>query len=160
MTAPACRLADAIALLHRHGADWHVPLFRAARDGLIQLRLVQPGQRVPVRDTDPATCRAPTVVLLNGDACDGRHRPADFPQAVRWLRWSRAIMLHGTGGKPEHYIAAVTAARIVNRVLIVDLPSIALPEWHALAQRVAPRASGLIITPLPGGAHPTAERTH
>jgi hypothetical protein len=160
MTVVADRLADAIALLHRHGADWHVPLFQAARDGLIHLRLVQPGERVPVRETDPATCRSPTVVLLSGDARDGRHTPQHFPQAVRWLRWARAIMLHSSGGRPEHYVAAVLAARTVGRVLIVDLPSAALPEWQALVARVAPRVSAMVISPPPGGVHPIAERKH
>jgi hypothetical protein len=153
-------LAELIALYHRHGATWHIPLFKAARDGLIHLKVINPDIRVPVRDTDPATYRAPTVVLLCGDACDGRHTPAHFPQAVRWLRWACAIMLHGTGGKPEHYVAAVTAAQMAGRVLVVDLPSAALPGWFELAQRVAPRASGLVIAPPPGGVHPIAERLH
>jgi hypothetical protein len=150
--------AEAIALLHRAGQTWHVPLLQAVRQGLIALWLIPPGERVPVRALDPTASPLPTVAVLCGDDESDRCRPSDFPQAVRWLRWARAIMLHGTGGREEHYAAAVGAALRVRRVLVVDLPSRAVPEWFELARRVAPKAHGLMILPPPGQAHPIAQR--
>ena len=151
-------LAEAIALLHRAGQTWHVPLLQAARQGLIALRFIPPGERVPVRAFDLTASPLPTVTVLCGDDHSGRCRPSDFPQAVRWLRWARAIVLHGTGGREEHYAEAVAAALRVRRVLVVELPSRAVPEWFELAQRVAPKAHGLMILPPPGAVHPIAQR--
>lgn len=152
------RLAEAIAVAHRLGQTCHVPLLRAAREGVIALRLIMPGERAPARDFDVTALRQPAVVLLCGDDGSGRHRPSDFPQAVRWLRWARAIMLHGTGGREEHYMVAVIAAQVARRVLVVDLPSYAIPEWAALVDHVAPRAGKLMLTPPAGGTHPVGER--
>jgi len=151
-------LAEAIALLHRAGQTWHVPLLQATRQGLIALRFIPPGERVPVRALDPTASPLPTVTVLCGDDHSDRCRPSDFPQAVRWLRWARAIALHGTGGREEHYAAAVAAALLVRRVLVVDLPSRAVPEWLELARRVAPKAHGLMLLPPPGAVHPIAQR--
>ena len=87
-------LAEVIALLHRAGQTLHVPLLQAARQGLIALRFIPPGERVPVRALDPTASPLPTVTVLCGDDHSDRCRPSDFPQAVRWLRWARAIALH------------------------------------------------------------------
>jgi hypothetical protein len=159
MTAQAPdAVAEAIALLHRAGHTWHLPLLQAARQGLIALRFIRPGERVPVRALDPTALRLPAVAVLCGDDHSDRCRPSDFPQAARWLRWARAFMLHGTGGREEHYAEAVAAALHVRRVLVVDLPSRAVPEWLELARRVAPKAHGLMLLPPPGAAHPIAQR--
>jgi len=159
MTAQAPdALAQAIALLHRAGHTWHVPLLQAARQGLIALRFVAPGARVPVRAFDPTASPLPAVAVLCADDRSGRCRPSDFPQAARWLRWARAFMLHGTGGREEHYAEAVAAALHVRRVLVVDLPSRVVPEWLELARRVAPKADGLILLPPPNAVHPIAQR--
>jgi hypothetical protein len=50
------------------------------------------------------------------------------------------------------------AALRVRRVLVVDLPSRAVPEWLELARRVAPKAHGLMLLPPPGAVHPIAQR--
>ena len=61
------------------------------------------------------------------------------------------------GGREEHYAEAVAAALRVRRVLVVDLPSRAVPEWLELARRVAPKAHGLMLLPPPGAVHPMAQ---
>ena len=34
----------------------------------------------------------------------------------------------------------------------------AVPEWLELVRRVAPKAHGLMLLPLPGAVHPIAQR--
>jgi hypothetical protein len=145
------QMADAAVMLRQAGADWHVPLIRAAMCGDIRFAMVPPGSRLPLRLLDMTREPRPFVVVLNGDG-GGPAEPDAFPQARRLFQWARFAMLHGAGGNPFHYQCAVEAARVVGRVVIAETTGAALPAWVALKQATAPTTPGLVIEPR--GPHP------
>ena len=57
--------------------------------------------------------RRPAVVLI-GDDDDTPSGPAGFKTAQRLLAWAHHVVIHGAGGDPEHYRAAVIAAQVTD----------------------------------------------
>lgn len=147
------RLADLAVKATQAGADWHLPLFRAALRGELAFAIVPPGARLPLRMLDPVRHSLPLVVVLSGDGLV----PAglgDFAQAHRLLRWARFILLHGAGGEAFHYEVATEAARQTGRVLVVETTSGLLPAWIALRLRLAADTPSLVVATKPGVIHP------
>lgn len=150
------RMADMIARMEAAGAGWHVPLIRAAMAGDLRAVFLPPGMRAPRDMLDTAPPRRPLAVILGGDG-SAPAAPAAFPQAVRLLRWSRFIVLHGAGGEAWHYAFIAGATVQWRRCLVVETTSAGLPEWLALRMRVAPHTPGMgWAVPPEDGVHPVA----
>jgi len=99
--------------------------------------------------------RRPTVVIVGDDpgASDGLGGPDAWRCVRRLRRWTRAAMIHGAGGQPEHYAEVTRAAMKVGRVALVESTS-----RHALAWRAAigcPRS--LLLIPREGLSHPLVQ---
>ena len=63
-------------------------------------------------------------------------------------------MIHGSGGKREHYELAVQGARGSGRLLLVETSSAQIKPWLRAATRFLPPARVLVIAPPNGEAHP------
>lgn len=150
ITTPAGISRAAIAM-RKAGDTWHGPLFRAAMVGELNVGIVIPGERTPDRFLNEA--EKPVVIVLGGDGKRGAG-PDEFRNLWRPMKWARAILLHGAGGEERHYDKAVTAARIVRRVLVVETDSAHLPAWVEARIRLAPGTPTLIISTRPEVVHP------
>jgi hypothetical protein len=93
------------------------------------------------------------ALLLLGDDDETPTGPAGWPGAATALRWARVVVLHATGGKPEHYRLAVEMAARHQRVVMVETTPAHLAAWLALA-RPSPSRPALLIVPPPGDVHP------
>jgi hypothetical protein len=148
LNVPADQIPEVLAKLEQSGDIWHRPLFMAAAQKMLGLMCLTAGGRVPKRFLDPAR-RAPLVITLDDDGwnCVG---PTGFQQAARLMKWAGYVMLHGTGGKPEHYVIAVQSALLYRRLLLVECRGDNLPAWIDLKKRIAPKTPGLILSTPPG----------
>ena len=98
------------------------------------------------------TRHQPAVVVI-GDDGDEPQGPSGWPLAVRAVRWAAAIMLHGAAAEVEQYETVVAAARIVQRVLVIETCSALLSDWATLVRAAPHRPSVLVIVPKEG-QHP------
>jgi hypothetical protein len=73
--------------------------------------------------------------------------------AVRALRWAIGVLVHGAGAELQHYEAAIQAAEMGRRVLVIECGTSTLDAWVALARAAPHRPSTLVIVPR-GGVHP------
>jgi hypothetical protein len=95
----------------------------------------------------------PRVVLISDDLGDSRD-PDEWRCAISATAWARASIIHGTGGKVEHYREAVRAAEVMGRCLMIETDSAHAPAWAgAIHTREIP---ALLFIPPPGGVHPVA----
>jgi len=148
-------LAGAIVLNEQAGAIGQARLLRALMAGRIAYLPLLPEMSAGQFKTFAHATRGRPAVTLIGDD-DGMDRgPAGWRLAGRSLRWARAIMLHAAGAEPEHYEAAVVAAEMVHRVLVIECSTATLPDWLALVLALPRRPPTLVIRPR-GGIHPLA----
>jgi hypothetical protein len=131
----------------------HVPLFAAAAAGRIAV----------VQFLDPAAewqtaemkrLRRPVAVLVGDDPDIGQGAalgPKGWAMARRLRYWARAVIVHGSGGEPDHYRAAVESAERYGRIALIETSSAKAPGWGAFL--CCPRT--LFIVPR-DGVHPVA----
>jgi hypothetical protein len=103
------------------GDEWHIPLFRAARDGRICLVAPTRDAAITTKDLNRATDkgRRPAVILLQED--DGTMIGPDGWRCAKRVRaWAASAIVHACGGLPEHYEMAVSAAVITKRLLLIE----------------------------------------
>ena len=159
MTPFTCKipgqLADLAVRLRQAGADHQLPLIHAAMAGKIRVAFIPPGSRLPLKLLKAATDPRPFAVILAGDG-PGPVGPSAFPQARRLLRWAGGIIVHATGGLPEHYALAAGATVLMHRLVLVETSSAREAEWCDLATCLAPSTPTLRITVRPGAPpHPS-----
>ena len=136
-----------------------IPLLEAAAAGRIGLAfLSDPGAQLPCELSRPQS--RPTIVLI-GDDPPAMHADSLGPEKWEFMRrlryWRpRQALIHGTGGTPVEYEAAVRSAEIVGRFLIVDTSSAHALAWR---DRLNPICPGIVLLPT-HGAHPIAEAVH
>lgn len=141
------------------GCPWLAPLYRAAADGLVDVVMVEPGERIPSALLDPLKQRLPRVVIVGDDGavpCG----PEGFAQAAKLLRWSRALILHATGGAPEHYRLAAHAAAGFRRCLMIETNSQHSADWRGFAAKHSRALAVWAFEPRPGMVHPLPEVRH
>ena len=159
MTPFTCKtpaqLADLAVKLRQAGADHQVPLIHAAMAGKIRVAFIPPGSRLPLQLLKAATDPRPFAVILAGDGPDPVG-PSAFPQARRLLRWAGGIIVHVTGGLPEHYALAAGATVLLHRLVLVETNAACEAAWCDLVANLAPSTPTLRITVRPGAPqHPT-----
>ncbi|WP_159993739.1 hypothetical protein [Roseomonas sp. 18066] len=142
--------AEMIVRSQQLGEASRMPAFRAAREGAICLAIAAYGARVPAR---VLSAERPTTILLTDDHPDAVGRKG-WPQVRRLLRWARLVVLHATGGQPEHYSFIVEATLATKRVLVIEMEYRHHAEWLALADQYASHLRILNIVPPVGGTHP------
>ena len=149
------QMADLAVRLTQAGAHHQVPLIRAAMAGKLRFAFILPGTRLPLRLLDAATDPRPFAVILAGDGPNSAG-PQDFPQARRLLRWAGGIILHATGGLPEHYALAAGATMVLRRLVLVETCTARESEWCDLAVSLAAYTPTLRITVRPSAPpHPS-----
>lgn len=126
---------DRMAAVAASVTPHHLPLFRAVRAGLIEL--VMPRRESGWRFLNEADARRRPVLVLIGDDDHASTGPAGWRCARRLPHWTRAAVVHGTGGEAAHYAAAVGFAIGHGRVVMVETDSAHLAQWMApFANRV------------------------
>jgi hypothetical protein len=142
------KLETVCAKLVAAGAP-QLPLWRAVADRRIALiHIIGPEAAWPSATLERLPM--PLVVLVGADMGAGNDAPPDKWQCARRLKyWCRAAIIHGAGGKPEHYRIAVAAAEACRRVALIETTSEQAPSWKALIG--CPRT--LLILPREG-EHP------
>jgi hypothetical protein len=146
----------AILLAEQFQAVGQIVLLRAARDRLcVYVPLLH---ETPVRAFKrsialPAIKKTPAIALIGDD--DGLDRGPGACRAARQaVRWAASIIVHASGAEAVHYAAAVMAAQIVRRVLIVECSSHTAAAWLELVQQTKGHPANLLIHPPDGGVHP------
>lgn len=95
------------------------------------------------------------VLVIIGDDDYASTGPVGWPDATKLMRWARFVILHGAGGEPGHYSAAVMAAQVHHRALMIETDTAHLDAWRALVMRIRPNGAGLIVRTRPGAPpHP------
>ena len=121
-------LRAAIAVLQREGV---VGLATLLRDGMLAGRCALAGvarRDMPFPAGALAGFSSPTIVLV-GDDDDTPTGPQPWRCAMQAGRWAEAAMIHGAGAEERHYRAAIAAAAIVRRVLVVETSSKHVDAW-------------------------------
>lgn len=160
-TASPAAVARAIAVMEVIGEQFRIPLFRAVPRGEIAFTVLNPGQAPPLAKLE-RTGR-PAIIVLTSDDDTTRLGPDGWPHAARILRWAKAAMLHGTGGRPEHYELAIEGAKVHRRVVLVETCTAHIEAWTTLARRTMAPERILRMQPPDGGVHPVPmprERFH
>ena len=71
------------------------------------------------------------------------------------MGWARQVIVHGAGGHPAHYEAAVMATEVVGRLVLVECTSDTVEAWKAAARRWATQAIiQAVQVPEGQGPHP------
>lgn len=139
-----------IARLHTLGCTTGLPTI--LRDGVLTGVCGLVG--IPGRDTafpaaKLATLRKPAILLI-GDDDDAASGPLTWRCAKQAGRWAAAVMVHGAGAEPAHYHAAIQAAALTGRLLLVETSS-----QHAMAWgRFLAHPRTLLIQTREGVQHP------
>lgn len=110
--------------------DAHLPIARAAADGVIGLVMVaNPHARLTARSLKCAS--RPVLVLLGDDPHPTGHAlgPDAWPCVETLRRWCRAVIVHGGAGHAEHYRLAVQSALIHQRTVMVETDSAHAQTW-------------------------------
>jgi hypothetical protein len=152
LTVRRDRLPEMIMRLEQAGQGFRVPILRAVFERRMGFVESARGGQIPAKVLrDP---RPHLILLGDDDLCSSG--PAGWPQGRRLLRWCRRVMIHATGGEPQHYALAVEATESAGRVLLIETDMVHMPAWLALVQERQPPVPTLVLRPHPGEpAHPT-----
>jgi hypothetical protein len=143
-------IAHAVALTSQHSPH-HVPLYRAAHQGLIGI--VQPTRVGIVSAAQVRRMRGQSWLILIGDDDGLDTGPDGWACARRVLGWARRIVIHGAAGLAEHYAGAAAATMVVRRLVLIECTSARVNAWAEAAKRDAPNVIVQCLVPA-GGVHP------
>jgi hypothetical protein len=146
-------LPRAIAISEGAGAIGQAHLLRALYTGRIAfLPMPAATSTTKFKDWARTTTGRPSVALIGDD--DGWDAgPSGWRTADRALRWARSVLIHAAGAEVHHYEAAVIAAELIHRVLIIECGSATLDAWVQLVRAAPHRPVTMVITPS-DGVHP------
>jgi hypothetical protein len=144
------QIAEVLLRIEQAGEGYRIPLIGMAMTGQIVVTAACHGEPVEAQFLKQDR---PTVILLTDDHPDATG-PKRWKQIRRLLRWSNMVILHATGGHPDHYLMAVGSVIMTKRLLMVEMQHRHHAEWHALAMEYAPRTTVFSILPTPGQTHP------
>lgn len=144
-------IARVIGQAELAGAGFYVPLLRRVMAGEVNVCW-------PQRDTvQPPFYRLsksgrPLVVIVGDDD----YKPAGpdtWACSAKLRAWASFAVVHGTGGKPEHYAMAAEMTVQVRRLLLIETTSAAAQDWAAFLHERSPNLPFMGVLP-PNGAHP------
>lgn len=138
------RLASAAAHLVPH----RLPIYRAAADGLIAV--IEPRRETPIPSRAMAALNRPGILLI-GDDDETPTGPAAWQCGRRARKWGSLAIVHAAGGDSSHYRAAVVAAGLHRRLLLIETTSEQRDAWLSFLAAAMPVA---VITTRPGDLHP------
>ncbi len=125
------RFAAALATTTPH----HLPLLDAVRAG--RIAVVAPERQAAGNCLREAKRIGRPVLLLIGDDDHASTGPSGWRCARKLREWARAAIVHGTGGRREHYEWAATAAAMQRRLVMIETDSGHLAEWASPVRRCA-----------------------
>lgn len=143
-------IRHAIARLHTMGCTAGLPtiLRNGVLPGVCGLVGI-PGRATAFPAAKLAALRKPAIVLI-GDDDDAASGPLTWRCAKQAGCWAAAVMVHGAAAKAEHYHAAIGAAALARRVLLIETSSAHAMAWGRFLAH--PRT--LLVQPPPGVQHP------
>lgn len=124
-----------------------LPVYRAARDGLIIM--IQPGRGVQVPSKLLDQRSRPVLVLISDDDYESSG-PKGWTCALRVGRWAKGGIIHAAAGEAEHYELALAGTLLAARFVLVETSASQQAEWQAL---FSPKMPILNIVPR-DGVHP------
>lgn len=128
-----------------------VPLLQAAFHDTVSLAF--PGRDAPPPLKMLARSSKPAIVVIGDDRADGSDTgPSGWPNIRKLTRWAKRAVIHGTGGRVEHYRAVVLLAKAERRLVLVETGTEYLQAWHQLFARAG--VATLNLVPSDGGVHP------
>ena len=142
------RLDELIARASIASHAGHVELLRAARDGVINVALVDRLAEVPIKALEQAV--RPVVVVLGDDDYHSTG-PAGWLSWRRLKYWARTALVHATGADAQSYSLAVAMALLVPKVLLIETDTAHARAWADALYKQRIKAIGLVP---PSGAHP------
>ena len=145
------QFAAVIAHLSQSGFAFKVPLYRAAQAGLISLCEITRDGTPPLKRLD-RTGRP--VVILVGDDDYASTGPTGWISTRKLMHWTRAALVHGSGGTAEDYCGAVALAIRWNKFLLVETSSDHLAAWTEVVQRAPRRIAAVFKRSTAPGIHP------
>jgi hypothetical protein len=146
-------LVDAIVRTEQAGAVGQAHCMRALLRGRIAFFSLLPETSAnQFKAFIRATSNRPAVMLI-GDDDSMDCGPSGWAQAERVLRWTRALVLHGAGAEIQHYEAAIMAAELARRLLVIECSTATLGAWATPVEAAPNRVPTLVIRPR-GGVHP------
>ena len=150
----------AIAAMQQAGAGHRVPLLQALYRGRIALLEAQRNSSSKLFKCWTAAACMPAAALIGDDDHANLDGPDTWPVAQRMFRWARFVLIHGGGGRPEHYEHAVQLTEACGRLVMVECSSANVEAWRDAAARWAANAQGEVMQPPPGLPHPSLDKGH
>ncbi|MGI4942651.1 MAG: hypothetical protein ACRYHQ_19130 [Janthinobacterium lividum] len=143
-------IARAIRLCQALDSDHHVPLFQAAAASRIAMtaladRLSRPNMNALNKAKRPA-------IILVGDDDDACTGPLGWAATDQVLGWSRAAVVHATGGDRASYAMAVLLAETYGRLALIETSSGAADAW--IRALVRANVATVHLKPTGDGVHP------
>lgn len=142
----------ACAVAREFGEDFRDGVFEPIPRGAHALTVLWPRQTPPLSELDRARC--PGIALLADDDDSTRLGPDGWRYAQRVMRWASGVLLHGTGGLPEHYVFAAQMAQAVRRLVLVETASWRLDVWEEAARKGGVRPGRILRLQPTDGVHP------
>jgi hypothetical protein len=150
ITTPA-QFATVIAHLSQSGYGFKVPLYRAAQGGMISLCEITRDGTPPLKRLD-RTGRP--MVILVGDDDYASTGPDGWVATRRLMYWTKAAIVHGSGGTAEDYCGAVAMAIQWGKLLLIETSSEHLMAWASAVQNAPHRITAVFKRPTAPGVHP------
>jgi len=144
-------IARVIGQAELAGAGFYVPLLRRVMEGEVNACW-------PQRDTvQPPFYRlgklGRPLVIIVGDDDYKPAGPDTWACSAKLRTWASFAVVHGTGGRPEHYAMVAEMAMRVRRLLLVETTSAAAQDWAAFLHERSPNLPFMGVLP-PVGPHP------
>ncbi len=144
-------IARVIGHAEMAGAGFYIPLLRRVMQG--EISVCWP-QRATVQPPFYRLSKLgrPLVVIV-GDDDYATTGPGGWACADKLRTWATFAVVHGAGGKPEHYEMAAEMAVQVRRLLLIETSSEAAQDWAAYLFERSPKLPFMGVLP-PDGPHP------
>lgn len=147
-------LAHMITVAEQAGATGFAHLLRAVQTSRVAALLaISPGCSGGDWKRFTRTAAAAPAIAVIGDDDYCNRGPAAYPMAPRAIRWARFVMLHAAAAERTHYEAAIFAAQLTGRALIIECGTATADAWADEIRRVPHPPRTIVLLPH-DGAHP------
>lgn len=133
------------------GAGFYTPLLRRVMQG--ELNACAPMRHTAMPPLYRLGKKGRPLVVIIGDDDYRPAGPDTWACADKLRAWASFAVVHGTGGRPEHYAMAAEMAMQVRRLLLIETTSAAAQDWAGFLRERTPILPFMGVLP-PVGAHP------